>query len=198
MREVQAQCVRHFGWPNEGVFPLHVREGDSVEEFLDLLEIAVEAGQKRYWSSPPVRTSTGPGSKRIQGFPELEEELNLLFDRHRFGFRLKDGEVQRIGSPALNETVVGPALLAVQRQGWEEVERVYREAAAHQRGGEDEREGTRFTNGSSSSSRPRNSLGGSLHRLPRRDEFIAAGCRVGSDALLPVAPSGLVAQCSPA
>ncbi len=140
MREVQTQCVRHFGWSDEGVFSFHVREGESVEEFLDLLEIAVEAGQKRYRWSPPVRTSTGPGPKQIQGFPELEGDLNLLFDRHRFGYRMKDGEIQRIGSPALNETVVGPALLAVRRQGWEEVERAYREAVAHQRGGEDERD----------------------------------------------------------
>jgi len=111
-----------------------------VEEFLDLLEIAVEAGQKRYRWSPPVRTSTSPRPTQIQGFPELEDELNLLFDRHRFGYRMKNGEVQRIGSPMLNETVVVPALLAVQRPGWEEVERAYREAVAHQRGGEDKRD----------------------------------------------------------
>jgi hypothetical protein len=45
-----------------------------------------------------------------------------------------------VGSPALAEVIVGPALLAVQRPGWEEVERSYREAISHQRGASDERD----------------------------------------------------------
>jgi hypothetical protein len=69
-----------------------------------------------------------------------EDELNDLFERHRFGYRIENGDVRRIGSPLLGETVVGPALLAIQAAGWEEVERTYREAVAHQRGGEDERD----------------------------------------------------------
>ena len=137
--EVKAQCMRHFGWSNEGVFEFQVRQGTSVEEFLDLLEIAVEAGVKKYWRSPPVRT-VGSQPKLVPGFPHLEDELNLLFDRHRFGYRMENGEIQRVGSPALNDMVVGPALLASQRPGWEEVDRAYREAVSHQRGGPDERD----------------------------------------------------------
>ena len=140
MNEVRTQCLRHFGWSNEGVFEFQVRQGSSVEEFLDLLEIAVEAGKKKYRWSPPVRTSGGPGSRMLPGFSDLDEELNLLFDRHRFGYRVKGGEIQRVGSPVLTDTVIGPALLAVRRPGWEEVERAYGEAIAHQRGGADERD----------------------------------------------------------
>jgi hypothetical protein len=40
-----------------------------------------------------------------------ENDYRQLFDRHRFGFRLQGGEAHQIGSPALDETVVGPALL---------------------------------------------------------------------------------------
>lgn len=46
--------------------------------------------------------------------------------------------MRKIGSPALDDVVVGPALLAVRRTGWEEAERSFREAIRHQRGGEDE------------------------------------------------------------
>ena len=46
------------------------------------------------------------------------------------------GEIRKVGSPALEERIVGPALLAVQRPGWEEAERSFREALAHQRSGE--------------------------------------------------------------
>ena len=49
----------------------------------------------------------------------------------RFGYRAEGREIRKIGSPALEETIVGPALLAVQRPGWEEVERSYREAMRH-------------------------------------------------------------------
>ena len=68
--------------------------------------------------------------------PEAEQKINDLFDRHRFGFRLEAGEIRKIGSPVLDEVVVGPALLAAQRTGWDEVERSFREAIQHQRGGQ--------------------------------------------------------------
>lgn len=70
--------------------------------------------------------------------PSVEAELNDLFDRHRFGYRLEGGEIRKIGSPVLDEVVVGPALLAVQRAGWEEVERSFKEAIQHQRGPQSE------------------------------------------------------------
>lgn len=141
IREVRGLCVRHFGWPNETFFEFNVRKAESVEGFLDLLEIAVEVGQKPYmWSPPGPRSSFGPKPQRVKGFANAEEELNALFERHRFGYRILEGEAQRIGSPALVEGVVGPALFAAKRPGWEEVERAYREAVGHQRGGPDERD----------------------------------------------------------
>jgi len=64
----------------------------------------------------------------------VEEELNRLFERHRFGYRIQDGDAHAVGSPALDEAVVGPAFLALARPGWEEAERSFREALRHQRG----------------------------------------------------------------
>ena len=95
---------------------------------LDLIEILVEEGSKNY----------GSVGERRAGIPQAEQRFNDLFDRHRFGYRLEDGEIRKIGSPALDEAVVGPALLAVQRPGWEEAERSFKEAIQHQRGGPDE------------------------------------------------------------
>jgi hypothetical protein len=70
--------------------------------------------------------------------PAFAEKFNELADRHRFGYRFVDDEIQRLGSPALVDVVVGPAVLAAGREGWDQVERSYREALHHQRGGPDE------------------------------------------------------------
>jgi hypothetical protein len=102
------------------------RHGD---DFLDHVELLAEQG--------PIRRTLRPGTFRA-ALPGAEDTINDLFDRHRFGYRLENGEIRKIGSPALDETIVGPALLSVQRPGWEEVERSFREAIQHQRGGADE------------------------------------------------------------
>jgi hypothetical protein len=68
--------------------------------------------------------------------PDVEAQVNELCERHRFGYRFENGEAREIGSPALDVEVVGPALLAVQRPGWDQVERSFKEALEHQRGGE--------------------------------------------------------------
>jgi hypothetical protein len=79
------------------------------------------------------------GQKRsLPAFEDAEEKFNQLFERHRFGYRFENGQAHKIGSPALDDVVVHPALLAVQQAGWEEVERSFREALHHQRGGADE------------------------------------------------------------
>lgn len=111
-----------------------------TKEFLDLAEIAVEAAEA---SRQYEQRKKMPGGVKLQRSwkPAMEDfasRFNELADRHRLGYRLEDGEIQRIGSPALIETVVGPALLACQRPGWEHVERSYKEALRHQRGGADE------------------------------------------------------------
>lgn len=124
-------CEEHFGWPHNVAvagFPM----GASTEDLLDYVEILVDVGQQT------LRYSYGSELRTGQAWPDAEDDYNQLFDRHRFAFRLQGGEAHQIGSPALDETVVGPALLAVRRPGWDEVERSYREALLHQRGGPDE------------------------------------------------------------
>lgn len=126
-RRVNKVGFQYLGWQpgetlSEALFAA------NVEQLLDLVEVVVEEGERRY----AVR-----GYDRY-AIPNAQNEVNDLFDRHRFGYRLENGEIRKIGSPALDDIVVGPTLLAVQRPGWEEVERSFKEAIQHQRGGSDE------------------------------------------------------------
>lgn len=133
----KSHCQQHFGtsdvwvpaielvrtYPSEAVM--------STVDVLDLVEILVEEATKSYAF---VNRGT------FQAFPDITRRLNRLFLRHRFGYRLEGDAIRRVGSPALDETVVVPALQAVHRPGWEQVERTYREALHHQRGGPSERD----------------------------------------------------------
>lgn len=74
------------------------------------------------------------------GWADIGDRLNRWLLRHRFGYRLADGQIRWVGSPALDQRIVSPALQAVHRPGWEETERTYREALHHQRGGPAERD----------------------------------------------------------
>jgi len=98
------------------------------DKFLDLVEVIVEEGAR-------VRPTPG---QRMAAIPNAGKQVNDLFDRHRFGYRIEDGEIRQINSPALDETIVGPTLLATKRSGWEEADKRFREAIQHQRGGPDE------------------------------------------------------------
>ena len=124
-------CVKHFGW-GTGMSVDTALNARNVDDFLELIEIIREEGERSYDVGGLNRTMFRPA------LPRAEEKINDLFDRHRFGYRLADGEIQKVGSPALSEVVIGPALLAVQRPGWEEADRSFREAIQHQRGGPDE------------------------------------------------------------
>jgi Abortive infection C-terminus len=127
-RVLYSECVKYFGWP-EGSAPKKALRFNEVSYFLDFLEIFCEQASRRH------AYSDGSGCTPMFG---AEGEMNDLFDRHRFGYRLHDGKIVKIGSPALDEVVMGPALLAVERPGWEEVERSFREAIDHQWAGADE------------------------------------------------------------
>lgn len=122
-RRLQDACIQYFG--------VDQRWDDFVvagppDPFLDFVEIAVEEAQRR------VVISVQP----ITPITNCEEKMNILFERFRFGYRIEGGEAHKIGSPTLEAEVIGPALLSVRRKGWEEVERSFREALDHQRGGE--------------------------------------------------------------
>jgi len=114
-------CAEYFGWPSQTQVAVFLLQVSEPEPFLDFVEIAI------------TQHTSDTRDISDQGF-------NYLFQRHRFGYRVERGDVRKVGSPALEEVVVGPALLAVQRPGWEEVERSFKEAISHQRGGADERD----------------------------------------------------------
>jgi hypothetical protein len=132
---LRSTCIKHFGWPGQHANPLDIMSSLSVEDFLDLMEILCETASAEY---EILSMMVGGPVRYAEPIPGAESEINSLFDRHRFGYRLDDGEIRKIGSPALDEVVVGPALLAVQREGWEEVERSFKEAIHHQRGPQSE------------------------------------------------------------
>jgi hypothetical protein len=125
-------CEEHFGWNSTVSIHNYPEIVHDVADFLDYVEILVEA------RSAPVRYLSQQSYVLGQAWPNAQLDFNALFDRHRFAFRLQGGQAHQIGSPALDDIVVGPALLAVRRPGWDEVERSYREALMHQRGGPDE------------------------------------------------------------
>lgn len=144
-REVTASCTQHFGKKFWGVNArafgvrqfLAEKPGynspyrSSVDDVVDLVEILVEEGQKQW-------TFQDRGTFRAD--PVIEDRVNAAFVRHRFGYRLDGGEARRIGSPALDEVVVGPALIALRRPGWEAADKSFRDALHHRRGGPDERD----------------------------------------------------------
>lgn len=127
----QDTCEEHFGWSEETVMS-YPRVAPTTEDFLDYLEILVEAGSVAF--SYRVPHGRDYITRQGTGWPDAEAELNALFERHRFGFRIQDGEAHAVASPALDEAVVGPTLIALERPGWEEAERSFREALVHQRG----------------------------------------------------------------
>jgi hypothetical protein len=100
--------------------------GDGVEDFIDAVEILAENASTQMFDNRKNRVP----------IPDVEERINRAFARFRFGYRMQSGDIHKIGSPVLEEILVGPALLAVHRPGWDEVERTYREAIHHQLGGE--------------------------------------------------------------
>lgn len=113
----QQQAAEHFGWLS-GRSAADRFSDAPLDDVADLIEMYVE------------HASAFSGYRA-----RVQSELNALFDRHRWAYRLEDGQLVRIGSPLLSDEIVSPALLAIQRSGWEQVERSYREALQHQRGG---------------------------------------------------------------
>jgi hypothetical protein len=118
-RELNRLMGRHYGHTNLSTL---IASGD-VGEFLDLCEIVLEVAPNRYrWAS-----------NFYAGIPNAEATLNQIFDRHRFGYQFENGQARPISSPALSIEVIGPALLAVRRPGWESVEEAFRQAVQHLR-----------------------------------------------------------------
>lgn len=127
------QLGRHFGDAdlNTGLLrPL-------PDEFLDVVEILVQEGERQR-----IHTTFRRGAMQrsaVSFAPTIEADFNALFDRHRFGYRVEDGAALPISSPLLDVELVGPALLAVAKPGWEQAERSYKEALSHQRRADEHR-----------------------------------------------------------
>jgi hypothetical protein len=138
-RSLDRACVEYFG--TTGVFRSDWILEAALDDFLDFVEILVEESVRKHEYDVPVGMGVEGMIYRTcsrAAFPNVEEKFNELADRHRLGYRAERGEVRRVGSPVLSDVVVGPALLAAQRPGWEHVERSFREALHHQRGPSDE------------------------------------------------------------
>lgn len=144
---IKQWCRENYGWgPSvdhlqaietaEFLSLIGDEEHEPLEVFLDICEVFVEEATREEM----VEVNWGGTSYPIAIFPTAEARLNEIFDRHRFAYRMRDNRVERIESPALAGAVVGPTLLAAQRPGWEQVEKSYREALRHQRGGIDEQD----------------------------------------------------------
>lgn len=123
---IQDTCDEYFGWRhvNFASFPLTA----EAVQLNDFLEILIEHAQQ------VVALGDEEEPIDIQPWVEVEADLNRIFDRHRYAFRIQDQQVRPITSPAMSEAVLFPALLAVKRQGWEQVERSFDEALGHLRG----------------------------------------------------------------
>lgn len=135
-RRIAANMSQHFGthftpWPHGSDVNNFIKANyRTLNQFLDFIEILIEEASTRWFYD----------DKPYQAYPNIEDRLNRVFARHRFGYRVSNGEIRRVGSPALDAAVAGPALLATSREGWEEADRSYREALQHQRGGPDEQD----------------------------------------------------------
>jgi hypothetical protein len=138
-----AQCTQHFGKHFYGVnssaygvseFLQSKYSPASVDDVLDFVEMMAEEAVKTWVNIQGESVS-------VQADADIEQHVNRAFVRHRFGFQLENGQIRRIGSPALDESVVGPALLALSRPGWEAADKSFRDALRHRRGGVDERDG---------------------------------------------------------
>jgi hypothetical protein len=130
---VRRAWIEYFGWTNQEAEKIGNRIlGMEDEDFLDFLEILVDEG------STPRDLATRYREWQERAIPDADARFNEIFERHLFGYRFESGEIHKIGSPALDEEVVGPALLALKRPGYEQAERSFQEALRHQRSGGDE------------------------------------------------------------
>jgi hypothetical protein len=136
-----AACEQHFGRrffyvnASAGTVPMLFRDRYvQVADLLDAVEIMAEEAP-RAWTF----TRDNASKTTVAADDDMETRVNAAFVRHRFGYRLAKAQIRRIGSPAMDEAIVGPALVVTARPGWEKVDRSYRDALHHRRGGAGER-----------------------------------------------------------
>lgn len=104
----------------------------SLDLFLDFCEIlAEEAPKTRYYN---IGTSVKSGV----WWARVEADLNAMFSRQRFGYRLENSLIRQLSSPTLDEAIVHPALFSFAKPGWEQAEASFTAAIRHRRGGDHE------------------------------------------------------------
>lgn len=101
----------------------------SRDEFLTSLEVIAQ-GSSTMESAKPVSRSYLSGGGR-----EFHTTLNQIFTDHRFGFEMSsEGVINRVGSPALHEVLVRPALLRIHDSRFSEAEDHFHKALEYYRG----------------------------------------------------------------
>jgi len=133
IESVTSEARLHFGWPGGETVGGFVQAA-PVDELLDLIEILIDQCTSKTFKSSWNSQHQSYNFANVMS--DAEQRINDLCERHRFGYRFEGGEARKVGSPALDAEIVGPTLLAVRRPGWDQVERSFREALDHQRGGE--------------------------------------------------------------
>ena len=89
---MEGACVKHFGWTGDTQITQVLRNpGGGIEVYLDLIEIFCEQAMTEWL------VYTAVIEYKVTALQDAEGELNDLFDRHRFGYRLQDGEIVKIG-----------------------------------------------------------------------------------------------------
>src|SRR6187397_1765213 len=80
---MQGACVKHFGWVGDTPITQALRNlGGGIEVYLDLIEIFCEQAAIKRW------VYAGMNEYEATALQNAEGELNDLFNRHRFGYRL--------------------------------------------------------------------------------------------------------------
>jgi hypothetical protein len=118
-----------------GKFSLAWINKASADALNDWIELVVQFGEATYYYKERKYFGGRSTFEQESAVPlrKVQVDLNRLFDIHRYGFRLTNGEIHKISSPMLEFEIMSPALLTIQKPGWDVVDRQYREALRHQR-----------------------------------------------------------------
>lgn len=130
--DITTRCATAFGAWNfvDRKGTIDFLKNLSVDYFLDFCEFLAEECKKQLYHTSDKRY--------CQAWATFEDDLNEIFARHRFGYRIEKSLIRQIGSPALDVLAVHPALFAARKSGWIQAEKSYIEAILHRRGGEEE------------------------------------------------------------
>lgn len=106
---------------------------NNVERILDIVELSFSIARFNLkW------LNISPDHPRRQTFIELNNELNARFRENGFGYQLENNAFVRVDSTYSHAEIIKPALLLVQEQGYENVNKEFMDAFEHYRHGRKE------------------------------------------------------------